>query len=144
MLHKLRFWISVSRQKSNNTELHAGSHIYSIIFHNGFLHLWSWAYGYKRPKLVFSILASPLKIGWEVRVDLLLLHVEKSQLRWIVHLIRMPPGLFPGEVFWACSTWRRPRKLWRDYFSQHASRHVGGQGNLSLRSLGLVVFICWL
>lgn len=37
---------------------------------------------------------------WEkLRVELLLLHIEKSQLRWFSHLTRMPPGQLLGEVF---------------------------------------------
>uniref|UniRef100_A0A8C6NPK6 Reverse transcriptase domain-containing protein n=1 Tax=Nothobranchius furzeri TaxID=105023 RepID=A0A8C6NPK6_NOTFU len=35
-------------------------------------------------------------------VELLLLRIERSQLRWFGHLIRMPPGRLPGDVFWAC------------------------------------------
>ncbi len=35
----------------------------------------------------------------ELRVEPLLLHVERSQLRWFRHLIRMPPGCLPVEVF---------------------------------------------
>ncbi|TWW77580.1 hypothetical protein D4764_12G0009700 [Takifugu flavidus] len=31
-------------------------------------------------------------------VEPLLLHVERSQMRWLGHLVRMPPG----EVFRAC------------------------------------------
>lgn len=30
----------------------------------------------------------------------LLLHTERSHLRWFEHLCRMPPGLILGEVFW--------------------------------------------
>jgi len=35
----------------------------------------------------------------ELGVEPLLLHVERSQLRWFGHLIRMPPGRLPFEVF---------------------------------------------
>ena len=35
----------------------------------------------------------------ELGVDLLLLCVERSQMRWLGHLVRMPPGRIPGEVF---------------------------------------------
>ncbi len=45
----------------------------------------------------------------ELRVEPLLLHVERSQLRWFRHLVRIPPECLPGEVFWACPTRRRPR-----------------------------------
>ena len=37
-----------------------------------------------------------------------LLHIERSQLRWLGHLYRMPPGCLPREVFLACPTGRRP------------------------------------
>ncbi len=35
----------------------------------------------------------------ELRVEPLLLDIERSQLRWLGHLFRMPPGRLPGEVF---------------------------------------------
>ncbi|KAI3369434.1 hypothetical protein L3Q82_007661 [Scortum barcoo] len=48
-------------------------------------------------------------------------HDERSQLRWLGHLFRMPPGRLPREVFQACPTGRRPggrpRTRWRDYVS---------------------------
>ena len=44
---------------------------------------------------------------------------ERSQLRWFKHVIRMPPGCLPGEMFRARPTGRRPpgrpRTRWRDY-----------------------------
>jgi len=52
-----------------------------------------------------------------------------SQLRWFGHLIRMPPGCLPLEVFRACPTGRRPRgrprTRWRDYISHLAWEHLG-------------------
>ena len=42
-------------------------------------------------------------------VESLLLCVERSQLRWFGHLVRMPPGRLPREVFQACPAGRRPR-----------------------------------
>jgi len=60
----------------------------------------------------------------ELGVDPLLPRVERSQLRWSGHLIRMPPGRLPLEVFRACPTGRRPRgrprTRWRDYISHLA------------------------
>ncbi|TWW77341.1 hypothetical protein D4764_12G0007310 [Takifugu flavidus] len=54
----------------------------------------------------------------ELGVEPLLLRVERSQMRWLGHLVRMPPG----EVFRAFpSGWRppgRPRTSWRDYASR--------------------------
>ncbi|CAM4608815.1 unnamed protein product [Leuciscus chuanchicus] len=58
----------------------------------------------------------------ELRVEPLLLHIEKGQLRWLGHLFRMPPGRLPGKVFRAHPTGRRPRgrtrTRWRDYVSR--------------------------
>ncbi|XP_048009164.1 uncharacterized protein LOC125243494 [Megalobrama amblycephala] len=65
----------------------------------------------------------------ELRVEPLLLHIERSQLRWLGHLFRMPPGRLPGEVFRACPTGRRPqgrpRARWRDYVSRLAWERLG-------------------
>ena len=65
----------------------------------------------------------------ELGVDPLLLRVERSQMRWFGHLVRMPPGRLPGEVFRARPTgrrpWGRPRTRWRDYVSQLAWEHLG-------------------
>ncbi|TWW77428.1 hypothetical protein D4764_12G0008180 [Takifugu flavidus] len=55
----------------------------------------------------------------ELVVEPLLLRVERSQMGWLGHLVRMPPGRLPGEVFRACPSGRRPpgrpRTCWRDY-----------------------------
>ncbi|KAK0137740.1 hypothetical protein N1851_026044 [Merluccius polli] len=65
----------------------------------------------------------------ELRVDPLLLRVERSQMRWLVHLVRMPPGRLPGEVFRARPTGRRPRgrprTRWRNYVSRLAWECLG-------------------
>ena len=62
-------------------------------------------------------------------VEPLLLRVERSQLRWLGHLVRMPPGRIPGEVFRARPTGRRPRgrprTRWGDYISQLAWERLG-------------------
>ena len=59
----------------------------------------------------------------------LLLCVERSQLRWIGHLLRMPPGHLPREVFQTCPARRRPRgrprTRWKDYISMLAWEHLG-------------------
>ena len=44
-----------------------------------------------------------------LRVDPLLLDVERSQLRWFGHLVRLPPGHLPAKVFRACPSERRPQ-----------------------------------
>ncbi|KAK3570072.1 hypothetical protein QTP86_010236 [Hemibagrus guttatus] len=60
----------------------------------------------------------------ELGVELLFLHIERGQLRWLGHLFRMPPGRLRGEVFRACPTGKRPRgrprTCWRDYVSRLA------------------------
>uniref|UniRef100_A0A8C6KY55 Reverse transcriptase domain-containing protein n=1 Tax=Nothobranchius furzeri TaxID=105023 RepID=A0A8C6KY55_NOTFU len=61
-------------------------------------------------------------------VDPLLLHIKRRQLRWIWHLVRMPPGRLPGEVFQSRPTGRRPkgrpRTRWRDYVSHLARERL--------------------
>ena len=62
-------------------------------------------------------------VTWEeLGVAPLLLHVERSQLRWLGHLYQMPPGCLPREVFLACPTGRRPqgrpRTRWSDYVTR--------------------------
>ncbi|TWW62684.1 Receptor-type tyrosine-protein phosphatase T [Takifugu flavidus] len=44
----------------------------------------------------------------ELGVEPLLLRIERSQMRWLGHRVRMPPGRLPGEVFRACPSGRRP------------------------------------
>ncbi|TWW67452.1 R2DM Retrovirus-related Pol polyprotein from type II retrotransposable element [Takifugu flavidus] len=65
----------------------------------------------------------------ELGVESLLLRVERSQMGWLGHLIRMPPGRLPGEVFRACPSGRRPpgrpRTRWRDYVSRLAWERLG-------------------
>ncbi|XDV53670.1 hypothetical protein PO909_022108 [Leuciscus waleckii] len=65
----------------------------------------------------------------ELRVEPLLLHIERGQLRWLGHLFRMPPGRLPGKVFRARPTGRRPRgrprTRWRDYVSRLAWERLG-------------------
>ncbi|KAJ7992757.1 hypothetical protein DPEC_G00281980 [Dallia pectoralis] len=55
----------------------------------------------------------------ELGVEPLLLCVERRQLRWFGHLVRMPPGRLPREVFQARPAGRRPRgrprTRWRGY-----------------------------
>ncbi len=65
----------------------------------------------------------------ELRVEPLLLHIERGQLRWLGHLFRMPPGRLPWKVFQARPTGRRPRgrprTRWRDYVSRLAWERLG-------------------
>ncbi|TWW63827.1 RNA-directed DNA polymerase from mobile element jockey [Takifugu flavidus] len=65
----------------------------------------------------------------ELGVELLLLRVERSQMRWLGHLVRIPPGRLPGEVFRECPSGRRPpgrpRTRWRDYVSRLVWERLG-------------------
>ncbi|KAK3538466.1 hypothetical protein QTP86_003694 [Hemibagrus guttatus] len=65
----------------------------------------------------------------ELGVELLLLHNERGQLRWLGHLFRMPRGCLLGEVFRACPTGKRPRgrprTRWRDYVSWLTWKRLG-------------------
>ncbi len=65
----------------------------------------------------------------ELRVEPLLLHIKRGQLRWLGHLFRMPPGRLLGKVFRARPTGRRPRRRprtrWRDYVSRLAWECLG-------------------
>ncbi|XDV13498.1 hypothetical protein PO909_001890 [Leuciscus waleckii] len=58
----------------------------------------------------------------ELRVEPLLLHIKRGQLRWLGHLFRMPPGCTFREGVPACPTGRRPRgrhrTRWRDCVSR--------------------------
>ena len=56
-----------------------------------------------------------------LRVEPLLLHMERSQLRWFGHLVRMPPGRLPGEVFRAYPPRRRPRGRPRTHLRDYIS-----------------------
>ncbi|KAI3362783.1 hypothetical protein L3Q82_001835 [Scortum barcoo] len=86
----------------------------------------------------------------ELGVEPLLLRIERSQLRWLGHLFRMPPGRLPREVFQACPTGRRPRgrprTRWRDYVSRLAWERLSGIPRKSWRKcLGTVcpdVVVC--
>lgn len=52
-------------------------------------------------------------------IELLVLHIEMSQLRWFEHLVRMPPGRLPEDMFWICqsrhSSQNKPRTRRRDF-----------------------------
>ncbi|KAI3374045.1 hypothetical protein L3Q82_022600 [Scortum barcoo] len=65
----------------------------------------------------------------ELGVEPLLLHIERSQLRWLGHLFRMPPGRLPREVLPGMShreeAQGRPRTRWRDYVSRLAWERLG-------------------
>ncbi len=58
----------------------------------------------------------------EHETELLLFGIERSQLRWFGHLVRMPPGHLLREMFQICPAGRRPqgtrpRPMWRHYIS---------------------------
>ncbi len=71
----------------------------------------------------------------ELRVEPLLLHIERGQLRWLGHLFRMPPGRLPGKVFrvrptgtmspgWPGNASVSPRKSWRKCLGRGKSGHL--------------------
>ena len=64
----------------------------------------------------------------QLRVESLLPHDERSHLRWIRHLIRMPPGHLPLEVLLECVAGQRqqgkPRTHLRDYIFHLAWGHL--------------------
>ncbi|KAI3356411.1 hypothetical protein L3Q82_017208 [Scortum barcoo] len=71
-------------------------------------------------------------------VEPLLLHIKRSQLRWLGHLFRMPPGHLPMVVFQACPTGRRPRGRPRTMSlswpgnASESPRSVWGEGSLGI------------
>ncbi|TWW63115.1 hypothetical protein D4764_03G0001230 [Takifugu flavidus] len=83
----------------------------------------------------------------ELGVEPLLLRVERSQMRWLGHLVRMPLGRLPDEVFRACPSGRRPPERpwtrWREYVSRLVWEHLGipperaGRSSWGKGSLGL-------
>jgi len=84
----------------------------------------------------------------ELRVEPLHLRIEKSQLRCFGHLIWMPPGRLPLEVFQARPTSRRsrgrPRTRWRDYICERLGipenelENVAGERGIWVNLLGLL------
>ena len=68
----------------------------------------------------------------ELGVDPLLLRVERSQMRWLGHLVRMPPGHLPGEedpghagetmsLGWLGNASGSPRKSWTKWLGKGKS-----------------------
>ena len=81
-------------------------------------------------------------------VEPLLLRGERSQLRWFGHLVRMPPGCRPREVFQAHPAGKRPRgrprTRWRDYISSLAWERLGiPQSELVDEGKGTFGALCW-
>ena len=72
-----------------------------------------------------------LEGAWEFAqpVHMCFVDLEKAFIKWLGHLVRMPPGRLPGEVFRARPTGRRPRgrprTRWRDFVSRLAWEHLG-------------------
>ncbi len=58
----------------------------------------------------------------KLKVEPLLLDIERTQLMWLGHLFRMSPRHLPGEVFRARPT---RRTCWRDYGSRLAWECLG-------------------
>jgi len=91
--------------------------------------LWLWSFLRRVPGLSLRDRVRSSDIRRELGVEPLLLRVERSQLRWFGHLIRMPPGRLSLEVFQARPTGRRPRgrpkTRWRDFISRLAWERLG-------------------
>ncbi len=122
-----------------------GQALYLPLSLHSFPHLWSWRVMTERirsrtqaAEMGFLGRAAGVSLGDKVRcsviheelaVKLLLLYAERSQLKWIRHLVRTPPGRLPVEEFQACSAGRRPRSRprsrWRDDISALTREHLG-------------------
>lgn len=67
--------------------------------------------------------------GFSLRVEPLLLHIERSLMRWFVNLTRKTLGRLLGEVFQVYQNgdeaWVTPRTCSRDNISQLAREHRG-------------------
>ncbi|XP_051931184.1 uncharacterized protein LOC127607121 [Hippocampus zosterae] len=75
-----------------------------------------------------------------LRVEPLLHHIERSHMRWLAHVIRMPPERLPGEVLRTCPTGRRPRGQprthRRGYITQLAWERLVVPGESWKKSIG--------
>lgn len=64
----------------------------------------------------------------EVGVEPLLLHIERSQMRWLGNSLRIRPGCLPAEAYSVppCGMRppERPRTCWRDYVSRLALENL--------------------
>lgn len=89
-----------------------------------------WLKWYSRVGWPDSTLESS-DIRRDLRVELMLLRIERGQLMWFRHLIRMPHGCFTLEVHCACSTSRRPqsrpRTHWRKKKLKKELDHMAGE-----------------
>lgn len=65
-----------------------------------------------------------------------------SQLRWLRHFIRMPPGCLSLEIFWPCppgsTVWGKPRTCWRDFISNLAWECLR-DGNIAGRAMSEIL-----
>ncbi|KAL7829956.1 hypothetical protein SRHO_G00310830 [Serrasalmus rhombeus] len=99
---------------------------------------------YKRRQCAFfsGWLLRSVRQGEELGVESLPLRIERSQLRWFGHLIRMPPGRLPVGVFQA-----RPTGT-RDFFQTVAvyspvSVHLTGKSARGFSAARTVVEDSW-
>lgn len=66
-----------------------------------------------------------------LQIEPLILHIEYSQLRWLGHILRMPPNRLPYQIFQAVPTGKRPigrpRTSWRKYIEKLIQERLGLQ-----------------
>ena len=72
----------------------------------------------------------------DLRVEPLLLSTERSQMKWLRYLIRMPPGCLPGEVFRARATGRTPRGISRTRCRDYVFRLAWERFGVSQEEMG--------
>ena len=64
-----------------------------------------------------------------LKAESLLLHIERSQLRWLGHVLRMPRERLSHQVFEAMPQGKRrvgrPRLTWRNYVARLCQERLG-------------------
>ena len=64
-----------------------------------------------------------------LKVESLLLYIERSQLRWLGHVLRMPHERLAYQVFEAMPQGKRPverpRLIWRNYIARLCQERLG-------------------
>jgi hypothetical protein len=64
-----------------------------------------------------------------LQIEPLLLHIERSQLRWLGHVLRMPHNRLPYQIFQAAPAGKRPIGRpgmgWRKYIEKLSRERLG-------------------